>query len=93
MDLLPFLLAIFVALVVIGGLIWYIIRQQRPPKKRTRRKRPASSNPSFDKITTATEKNLAKAETMEEVFAAGREGLNRIKRQIKEPKPPKREGK
>jgi len=93
MDLLPFLLAIFIALVVIGGLIWYLLRQPRTPKKRSRRKRPANSNPSFDKITAATEKNLSKAETMEEVFAAGREGLNRIKKQIKEPKPPKRKGK
>ena len=93
MDLLPFLLAIFIALVVISGLIWYIIRQQRTPKKRSRRKRPARSETSFDQITAATEKNLSKAETMEEVFAAGREGLNRIKKQIKESKPPKRKGK
>jgi flagellar basal body-associated protein FliL len=93
MDLLPLLLAIFIALVVIGGLIWYLFKQPRTPKKRSRRKRPARSEPSFDKITAATERNLSKAETMEEVFAAGREGLNQIKKQIKESKPLKRKDK
>ena len=90
MDLLPFLLSILAAGVVIGGITWYLLKHPRIAKKRHAAKRPAQREKSIDKIATATRKNLTKAQTMEEVFAAGREGLNRIKREIKDSKPPKR---
>ncbi len=86
MDLLPLLLAIFAAGVVIGGITWY--RLKRPRAKRAKR-----TEQSIDKIAAATRKNLTKAKTVEEAFATGREGLDKIKRQIKESNPPKRRGK
>ncbi len=83
MDLLPLLLAILAAGVAIGGITWYLL-------KRPRAKRPKRTEQSIDKIAAATRKNLTKAKTMEEAFATGREGLDKIKRQIKESNPPKR---
>ena len=90
MDLLPFLLAILAAGVVIGGITWYLLKHPHTTKKRPRPKRPKQAEQSIDQIAAATQKNLTKARTMEEVFAAGKEGLDKIKRQIKEPKPQKR---
>ena len=90
MDLLPFLLAILAAGVVIGGLIWYRARRHRTTKKPARTKQPKQTEQSIDKIATTTSRKIAKAQTTEEAFAAGREGLNRIKEQIKGPKYQKR---
>ncbi len=89
MDLLPFLLAVLAAGVVLAGIIWYLLK--RPPRAKKRRaKRPAQS---IDKIAAATRKNLTKTQTVEEAFAVGKEGLDRIKRQIKDSESQKRKGK
>lgn len=92
MDLLPLLLAIFAAGVVIGGITWYLLKRPRATKKHPRAKRAKRTEQSIDKIAAATRKNLTKAKTVEEAFATGREGLDKIKRQIKESNPPKRRG-
>ena len=89
MDLLPFALAVLAAVVVLTGIIWYRLKRQLRAKKR-RAKRPA---PSMDKIAAATRKNLTKTRTVEEAFAVGKEGLEKIKRQIKDAEPPKRKRK
>jgi len=88
MDLLPFALAFLAAVAVLTGIIWY--RLKRPPRAKKRREPPA---PSMDKIASATRKNLTKTRTVEEAFAVGREGLEKIKRQIKDAEPPKRKRK
>jgi len=89
MDLLPFALAVLSAGVVLAGIIWYLLKRLPRTKKR-RGKRPARS---MDNIAAATRKNLTKTQTVEEAFAVGKEGLERIKRQIKDAESPKRKGK
>ena len=90
MDLLPLLLTILAAGVAIGGITWYLLKHPRTTKKRPKAKRPRRNEQSIDKIAAATKKNLTKAKTVEEAFATGRKGLDKIKRQIKDSKPPKR---
>ena len=82
-------IAVLAAGVVLAGIIWYLLRRSPRAKKR-RTKRPA---PSMDKIAAATRRNLTKTQTVEEAFAVGKEGLERIKRQIKDAESPKRTGK
>lgn len=83
MDSLLLLGVILAAGVVIGGIIWYRVLRQRPTQRRARTKPSARTEQSVSKIATATKKNLSKARTMEEAFAIGKEGLNKIKGQIK----------
>jgi len=90
MDLLPLLLTILAAGVAIGGITWYQLKRPHTTKKRPKSKPPKRTEQSIDKIAAATKKNLTKAKTMEEAFATGRKGLDKIKRQIKDSKPPKR---
>ena len=80
MDLLPFALAVLAAVIVLTGVIWYLLKRPQRAKKR-RAKRPA---PSIDEIAAATQKNLTKTQTVEEAFAVGKEGLEQIKRRIKD---------
>ena len=89
MDLLPFLLTVLAASAVLAGIIWYFLKRPHPAKKR-RAKRPARS---MDKIAATTRKNLTKTQTVEEAFAVGKEGLNQIKRQIKDSESQKRKRK
>jgi len=93
MDLLPLLVVILAVGVAIGGITWYLLKHPPPTKKRRRAKRPKQTEQSIDEIAAITQKNLTKAQTIEEAFAAGRKGLENIKRQIKESKPPNREKK
>jgi len=90
MDLLPLLLTILAAGVAIGGITWYQLKHSRTTKKRPKARQLKRTEQSIDKIAAATKKNLTKAKTMEEAFATGRKGLDKIKRQIKDSKPPKR---
>jgi len=89
MDLLPFALAVLAAGVVLAGIIWYLLKRPSRAKKR-RPKRPALS---MDKIAAAIRRDLTKTQTVEEAFAVGKEGLDRIKRQIKDSESQKRKGK
>ena len=93
MDLLPLLLAILIVGIAIAGIIWYQLRSRRVPERRPRTKKAKLKKQSIDEIAVTTSKNLSKAQTMEEAFAAGKEGLERITRQIKKSKPQKHRGK
>ena len=89
MDFLPFLLAVLAAGIILAGIIWYLNKRPHPAKKH-RTRRPVKS---MDKIAAATRKNLTKTQTVEEAFAVGKEGLDQIKRQIKDAESQKRKRK
>ena len=78
------------AVVVIAGFIWYRAKVHRSIQKSpgilNKAKPPERNEPSAAEIATTTKKQMAKAQTMEEVFAIGKEGLDQIKGQIKESK-------
>ena len=90
MDLLTFLLAIVAVGVGIGGITWYLLKRPHTAKPRVRANRPKQTEQSIDEIATSTKQRISRAQTMEEAFAAGREGLNRIRRQIKQSEAQKR---
>ena len=79
------------AVIIIGGLVWYRAKPHRSihksPQKRVKAKPSGGNEPSVDEIATATKQEMGKARSMEEVFAIGKEGLNKIKGQIKASKP------
>ena len=89
MDLLTFLLAVVAVGAVTGGIMWYLLKRPHSAKPRVRTKQPKKAEQSIDEIATSTKQRISRAQTMEEAFAAGREGLEKIKHQIKESKPPK----
>ena len=85
------------AVLATAGLIWYRTKPQRgiqkSPRKRGKAKSPGRDEQSVEDIATATKKKITKAQTMEEAFAIGKEALDKIKEQIKEPKPKPRKRK
>ncbi len=86
MDSLVSLWPIFVAGAIIIGITWYVIGRKPPNQKRARTKPTRQKKQSADEIAATTKQDLAKARTVEEAFAIGREKLNQISRQIKESK-------
>ncbi|MFC2002498.1 hypothetical protein ACFLV4_00920 [Chloroflexota bacterium] len=90
MDSLWSLWPVLAAIAIIIGITWYVVRRQPTKWKRASAKQPGQQKQPVDKIAITTREKIAKAQTMEEVFAIGKEGLNKIKRQTKEPKYKKR---
>ena len=82
------------AVLVIVGLVWHRTKPQRrarkSPRKRRKTKLSGRDEQSAADIAAATKQKMTKARTMEEVFAIGKEGLDRIKGQIKDSEPKKR---
>ena len=79
-----------VVILVIAAFIWYRTQPQRnihkSPRKQARPKLRGRDKREEDDIATVTREKMTRAQTMEEVFAIGKESLNRIKGQIKESK-------